>query len=160
MTLADVAVFSVNRMHVAETETALRSAGEEGYELFVLWSGKVLGGAFNVHHVHVPQQKSFQTERGLLVHVDGEALHKLNVWLFEHQEMLGVQVHAHPTDAFHSETDSSYPIVTTLGGLSVVAADFASHGLFHRSSAGYRLFRSGWEPIRRIHKSSLIQVVE
>jgi len=24
--------------------------------------------------------------------------------------------HAHPTDAFHSETDDSFPIVTTLGG--------------------------------------------
>ncbi|HEY2053445.1 MAG TPA: hypothetical protein VGH14_05875 [Solirubrobacterales bacterium] len=78
--------------------------------------------------------------------VDGDALHELNLWLYEHHETLAVQVHAHPTDAFHSETDDAFPIVTALGGFSIVAADFARKGLLCADTAVYRLSREGWLP--------------
>jgi hypothetical protein len=79
--------------------------------------------------------------------VDGVELHKLNMWLYEAGEVLGVQVHAHPTDAFHSETDDAFPIVATLGGLSIVAADFARDGVLTPQTAIYRLANSGWLPV-------------
>lgn len=78
-----------------------------------------------------------------MVRVDGDALHRLNVWLYQHQQMLGVQVHAHPTDAYHSDTDDTFPIVTTLGGLSLVVPNFCRRDLF-RGSAAYRLTPNGW----------------
>ena len=144
MSLTEVVAFTVPRQIIDETEAALRGAGDEGYELFVLWSGVQDGASFRVRHVHVPAQDSYRTRDGLLVRVDGEALHKLNVWLFENSEQLAAQVHAHPGDAFHSDTDDTFPIAAQLGSLSLVAADFCSYGLLDRTSAAYRLDANGW----------------
>jgi hypothetical protein len=144
MSLEQVARFQVPAVVQEQTESSLRAAGRDGYELFVLWSGRIAGDAFRVMAGHVPRQTSAKTRDGLLVRVEGEALHKMNVWLYEHEQLLGAQIHAHPRKAFHSETDDTYPIVTTLGGLSLVAANFCSRGLRHRSSAAYRLTPNGW----------------
>lgn len=143
---------------IEDTETALRRAGDEGYELFVLWTGVKEDVRFRVHHIHVPAQDSYRTEDGLLVHVDGQALHKLNVWLFEHGEQLAAQVHAHPTEAFHSETDDAFPIASQLGSLSLVAADFCSRGLLDPTSAAYRLGPDGWGEVPTLQ--SVIEVVD
>ena len=144
MTLADVEQFQVPATIVKQTEEALRSAGGEGYEAFVLWSGQQIGRLFTVRTAHVPRQDSYRLASGLCVRVDGSELHRLNVWLYESGEVLAVQVHAHPDDAYHSETDDTYPIVATLGGVSVVAAEFCREGLFSRSTAIYRLYQDGW----------------
>jgi hypothetical protein len=144
MSLEEIARFRVPGDVREQTETSLRAAGRDGYELFVLWSGRVTGDTFEVMAAHVPRQTSAKTRHGLLVTVEGEALHKMNMWLYEHEQLLGAQIHAHPRKAFHSETDDTYPIVTKLGGLSVVAANFCKRGLRHRSSAAYRLTTSGW----------------
>lgn len=145
MTLADVDRFIVPNQIVVESEEALRSAGARGHELFVLWTGLVEGNAFDVRTSHVPRQSSYHLPEGLLVRVESDALHQLNSWLYEHGEMLGVQVHAHPDRAYHSETDSTYPIVTTLGGLSLVAERFCAGDLLSRGSAAYRLTLRGWK---------------
>lgn len=143
MTLETVNRFSVPKKVVSSTERSLHAAGRDGYELFVLWSGQLDGSQFNVRTAHVPPQTSYRLETGLCVRVDGKALHQLNVWLFESGETLGAQIHAHPTGAYHSETDDTFPIVTILGGLSLVVPDFCRCGLFVRSAA-YRLTAAGW----------------
>jgi hypothetical protein len=144
MTLADVEQFRVPATIVAQTEEALRSAGAAGYEAFVLWSGRQNERLFDVRTIHVPKQNSYRLNSGLCVRVDGTELHRLNVWLYEAGEIMAVQVHAHPDDAYHSETDDTYPIVATLGGLSIVAAVFCRAGLFTPSTAIYRLYPDGW----------------
>jgi hypothetical protein len=95
----------------------------------------------------VPRQRSYKTPDGLIVRVEGEALHKLNVWLYEKRQLLGVQIHAHPSAAFHSATDDAFPIVTALGGISIVAADFCRSGLLTAQTAVYRLNASGWAEV-------------
>lgn len=145
MTLTVVRYFQVPRKIVEITEHELRRAGAGGYEMFVLWSGVIDEYKFIVSTPHIPRQESFRLEgSGLLVRVQGDALHKLNAWLYEAGQMLGVQIHAHPSAAFHSSTDDTFPIVTALGGLSIVAADFCEHGLLSKTTAAYRLFRQGW----------------
>jgi hypothetical protein len=141
--LAGVKQFVVSERVVAFTEDNLREAGQEGFERFVLWTGTLHEESFVVRHAHVPPQTARKTDDGLSVHVDGDALHKLNVWLYENAQLLGVQVHAHPTDAFHSDTDDSFPIVTALGGLSLVVPDFCRAGLL-RGAAAFRLRAKGW----------------
>lgn len=155
MTLADVERFEVPAKIVEQTEESLRSAGSEGYEAFVLWSGRQDGRVFSIRTSHVPRQDSYRLSSGLCVRVDGSELHRLNVWLYEAAEVLAIQVHAHPDEAYHSDTDDTYPIVATLGGLSIVAADFCRHGLFAPSTAIYRLYRDGWIE----QASDLIQVI-
>jgi hypothetical protein len=159
MTLEAISRFQVPVSIVSETEESLQDAGAEGYELFVLWSGTVDETVFRVQTAHVPRQTSYQTDEGLLVRVEGSALHQLNVWLFQNNETLGVQVHAHPTDAYHSHTDDTYPIITVLGGLSIVAANFARDGLLNRATAAYRLDHRGWRSVRKPARSPLIGVV-
>lgn len=154
MTLADVEQFHVPAAIVRQTEETLRNAGAEGYEVFVLWSGRQNGRLFNVRTIHVPRQDSYRLSSGLCVRVDGDELHRLNVWLYEAGETLAVQVHAHPDAAYHSETDDTYPIVATLGGLSIVAAEFCRAGLFTSSTAIYRLHSDGWTE----HPGDLVQV--
>lgn len=133
----------VPRDIVAGTERNLRLAGAEGYEMFVFWTGVCRRDTFVVQSGHVPRQTASRTEHGLMVRVEGDALHELNVWLFEHHEVLAVQVHAHPDDAYHSETDDTFPIVTTLGGLSLVVPFFCRGGLMENSAA-FRLSVDGW----------------
>jgi hypothetical protein len=145
VTLESVMQFVVPRHVAAATERQLRAAGGRGYETFVLWTGQPRGARFDVAAAHVPHQTSYKLKTGLCVRVEGAALHELNVWLFEHGQTLGAQVHAHPTDAFHSNTDDAYPIVTTLGGLSLVVPDFCREGLLD-GSAAFRLTPAGWTP--------------
>lgn len=147
--LDGVGRFHVRREILERTELALQEAGSKGCELFALWSGSVQGDTFFGTTVHIPDQKAFRLPEGLLVKVEAPALHQLNVWLYEHNETLGVQVHAHPTNAFHSSTDNTYPIVTELGSLSVVAPYFARDGLLTRGVACYRLTTRGFRRIRR-----------
>jgi len=144
MTLSEVQQFSVPARIVAQTEEMLRTAGAEGYEAFVLWSGRQNDTRFDVRTVHVPKQDSYRLASGLCVRVGGDELHRINVWLYEAGEVLAVQVHAHPDHAYHSDTDDAYPIVATLGGLSIVAAEFCRAGLLAPSTAVYRLQREGW----------------
>lgn len=160
MRLEHVRRFRVQRRAIASTTRTLREAGRAGHERFVLWSGRIDGDTFVVHTVHVPEQTAYKTKKGLLVRVEGEALHRLNMWLYEHEEILAVQVHAHPTDAFHSDTDDTYPIVTTLGGLSIVAADFARDGLLTSASATYRLSAAGWQHVPLAQVGPLVEVFD
>ena len=144
MTLVDVEQFLVPPEIVEETEEALKRAGSEGYELFVVWSGVQNGTLFEVRTPHVPHQTSYRLSSGLCVRVEGQELHRLNVWLYEAGETLAIQVHAHPTEAYHSDTDDAYPIVAALGSVSIVTPDFCRNGLFTNGTAVYRLERKGW----------------
>ena len=158
MRLDDVRRFDIAEVFVADTDGALREAGAEGYERFVLWSGTITGEIARIQAIHVPEQTAFKTDTGLLVRVDGDALHKLNSWLYENGETLLAQVHAHPTEAYHSETDDAYPIVTALGSLSVVAAHFGRYGSLGTGSALYRLTPDGWCLLRGRHRRKLLRV--
>lgn len=140
-----------------ETDTQLREAGRSGVERFVLWSGIVEGDAFYVRTMHVPRQTAYRLSEGLCVRVEGDELHRLNVWLFEHRELLAVQVHSHPTEAYHSDTDDTFPIVTTRGGLSLVVPDFGRAGVRGPGTALYRLGMSGWDELTPTSAQALLQ---
>jgi hypothetical protein len=129
------------------TDDALRRAGRKRHEAFVLWTGVVEGSAFLVRNAHMPKQTGYRSEDGVCVRVDGEELHRLNVWLFKHAEILGVQVHSHPTDAYHSETDDSYPIATTVGALSIVVPHYGRIGVRGGGIAVYRLNARCWNRV-------------
>lgn len=147
MSLSKVKRFVVPSRVIEATESQLRTAGRRGRELFVLWSGVIDGAECVLRSAHVPRQTSFELEEGLLVRVDGPELHRLNTWLYDHHESLAIQVHAHPTDAFHSVTDDTYPIVTAEGSISIVAADFCRDGLRSNATAAYRLKRGRWREL-------------
>ena len=96
MTLRDVKRFRIQASAICETVEAIRTAGQDGYEWFVIWSGQRDNDIFTVAKVHIPDQTSYKTYSGLCVRIDGPELHRLNVWLYEAQQVIGVQVHSHP----------------------------------------------------------------
>ncbi len=159
MTLQGVRKFRIEASVIRETEKAIRSAGQDGYESFVLWSGTRHGDTFTVAKVHIPKQTSYKLNVGLCVRVDGSELHSLNVWLYEAQQVIGVQVHSHPTDAYHSETDDTYPIATLAGSLSIVLPFFGRDGWESSDIAAYRLGQDGWVELTG-SLSDLIEVID
>jgi hypothetical protein len=159
VTLGNVTRFEVSEGLVHATEDALREAGSKGYELFVLWSGNPADETFRVEHMYVPTQQSYKLRRGVCVRVDAIELDRLNRWLYASHQILGVQVHTHPEDAYHSETDDTYPIVTLLGGLSIVAPNFCRGQLLGTDTAVFRLARKGWLPQSDWRADNLVEVV-
>lgn len=147
MTLQAVTEFHVPNEVVDHTAAAIRNAGDDGYEVFVLWTGVVQGREFMVRQHHIPRQASRHAAVGACVMVGGDELHRLNVWLLEHRQTLGIQVHSHPRDAYHSETDDAHPIVTLFGGLSIVVPHFGRDGLLGSGTAILRLTQLGWHEL-------------
>lgn len=139
------------------TDAQLRDAGRARVERFVLWSGTVEDDEFHVRTMHVPKQTAYRLREGLCVRVEGQELHKLNLWLFEHRERLAIQVHSHPTEAYHSDTDDTYPIVTTRGGLSLVVPDFGRYGVRGPRTALYRLSGAGWLDVPALEAARLLE---
>ena len=158
MTLRDVQQFRVQASAAWETEEAIRVAGAAGHERFVLWSGTHSDGIFNVTTVHVPRQSSYKLSTGLCVRVDGSELHRLNVWLYEAEQVIGVQIHSHPSDAYHSATDDTYPIATLEGSLSIVLPFFGRDGFRSHDIAAYRLGQDAWLELPK-PLSDLLEVV-
>ncbi|WP_428274382.1 Mov34/MPN/PAD-1 family protein [Candidatus Palauibacter sp.] len=140
------------------TDQHLREAGLDGYERFILWSGVVRDDRLLVRTSHSPRQIASSLAGGLCVRVDADELHRLNVWLYENAERLAIQVHSHPREAFHSDTDDAYPMVTTLGGLSLVVPDFARYGVRGPRTALYRLSNEGWQRIAPIDARRVLRL--
>lgn len=149
MTLEAVREFVVPLKLVDQTLEPLQEAGHHGYEAFVLWGGHLDGSEFEFVAVYCPEQTTSRGEEGLLVMVDGEALFRVNRAFYERGLILGGQVHSHPTDAYHSSTDDTYPLMTLAGGLSAVVPDFGDGGRERLSEwAWYRLVGAGeWAPV-------------
>ena len=158
MTLRGVRRFRIKANAIRATVKAIHSAGEDGYELFVIWSGTRDGDVFTVSNVHIPDQVSYKLDGGLCVRIDGCELHRLNVWLYETQQVVGVQVHSHPTDAYHSDTDNAYPVATLDGSLSIVLPYFGRDGWESSDIAAYRLEQDGWNELSG-PLSDLIEVI-
>ena len=127
-----------------QTQAHLRAVGLEGYEGMALWVGKPDGAQFNVLDVIIPQQHGHRTEHGLAVSVPGEELHRINMKLYRAGLRLIAQVHSHPTEAYHSDTDDEYAITTALGSLSIVIPDFAERSFRLDDCAAYRLSLRPW----------------
>lgn len=148
--LSDVDRFVVPRRVLKVTLKTLKRVGRSKVEGMIAWGGRREdGGTLRFHQAFMPAQTALQTAQGLLVHVDDEALHNLNVAFNESGLVLAGQAHSHPTDAYHSSTDDHLPIVTLLGGLSLVVPNFARRGFRDADSfAWYRLRAYGdWVPV-------------
>ena len=80
------------------------------------------------------------------------------MWLYEAQQVIGVQIHSHPRDAYHSGTDDTYPIATLEGSLSIVLPFFGRDGWESNGIAVYRLGQGGFVELTD-SLSDLIEVI-
>jgi hypothetical protein len=137
--LAHVKKVIVPSACVEEAHSHLRRVGHEGLEGFALWAGELNGDTFLVRANIIPEQHGLRSDLGVCVVVGGDELHRINVWLYEHDMTLIAQLHSHPNEAYHSTTDDTYPIATTIGSLSLVVPDFAREKFSLSNCAVYRL---------------------
>lgn len=144
---------------IEEAYAHMRKVGNHRLEGVALFAGRELDDVFKIETTIVPKQQSMQLESGLLYAVDSDELHRINVWLYENKMSLAAQIHSHPTDAYHSDTDDAFPIVATVGGLSIVVPDFARGPIEIESWAVYRLSReASWIELSNRDKLALIDL--
>jgi proteasome lid subunit RPN8/RPN11 len=134
----------VPRVVLDETQNVLRKYGAHGCEGFVLWVGTVSDSEATITRVVEPEQNSIKSESGVGYFVEQPALFQLAQLLRKEKLRLIAQVHSHPTEAYHSETDDRYAIVSEEGGFSLVVPDFARRAFAFETCAIYRLMRGSW----------------
>lgn len=151
----------VRRATINEMLGTMREFGSHGWELLVLWLGRIepMEGTARVVQAFVPKQKPITGEDGVGYFVGGETLFQLNRDLSETGLRLIAQVHSHPREAYHSEADDRYAIVTAEGGLSLVVPNFGNAPADPASWAVYRLQGSDWREMGPKEVGSLFDVV-
>jgi hypothetical protein len=156
--LADVEEVTIPPEVIAATLETLRAYGQKGFEGLVLWIGQVNGRSALVFQALVPDQESISSEDGVGYFVDGSTLFRLNRILASSGLRLIAQVHSHPTEAYHSEADDRYAIVTAEGGLSLVVPNFGWAPIDPSEWAVYRLSAGEWKYLERHQAEELIKV--
>lgn len=157
--LAHINGVIVPRRCVEEAHAHLALVGTQGFEGFALWAGTLVGDVFRVSDTIIPEQKGLRSDMGVCVTVDGSELHRINVWLHGRGLTLVAQLHSHPDEAYHSDTDDTYPIATTTGSLSLVIPDFAVAPFSLENCAVYRLLPPrGWVELSPEDASRLIVI--
>ncbi len=141
---------------------SMREFGSHGWELLILWLGEVdeESGIARVTRSFVPDQNPLSAEDGYGYFVTGDTLFKLNRDLAATGLRLIAQVHSHPHEAFHSEADDRYAIVTAQGGLSLVVPDFGDAPPQPADWAVFRLRDRDWLELTPQEIRALISVVE
>ena len=109
---------------VEETEKFLRHAGAQGYEGAVLWIARQLSEAFEVQRVIIPRQTASRW------HFDVPLDERIRIAIsLRENELVLLQVHSHPEEAFHSPTDDSKAMVDRQWALSIVVPHFCRDGM-------------------------------
>lgn len=117
---------------LGESYAAFRSCGRGERECVVLWTGPLnrpdlVDGV--VHPVHRAGRGGYE--------LDVPWLKRFWRQLRDEQRSVRVQVHTHPSEAFHSHTDDAFPMIQTRGFLSLVIPHF---GLGEPTLAGVALY--------------------
>lgn len=104
------------------TQAALRQAGDKKSEGLVFWAGILQGNEALITRCVNPSGHGTPVSAT----VTYRGLRELLSILREKGEFLFVQVHSHPEEAFHSETDDSEAISFKIGFISIVVPYFGA----------------------------------
>lgn len=106
---------------IAETFATLRSCGQFERECQLYWVGPWAEPRQLTHVVHPLHRSNWS---GLAI--DSDWITRFWSDLASRDLGVRVQVHTHPFEAFHSETDDRYPLLFDPGFLSLVIPNFAA----------------------------------
>jgi hypothetical protein len=160
MSFAEITNVRVPKTVAEEANDFLRHMGLRQSEGFALWVGERKDSIFQVDETVIPEQTGHITDDGVCVTVGPDEMHRLNVWLYENKKSVIAQLHSHPGSAYHSETDDTFPIATTLGCLSLVIPDFARHPFLLSRCAVYRLGNNAtWSFVPPLAVQQLITLI-
>lgn len=141
-------LYRLPRQIIAQTFEHLRECGRGRHECQILWLSSWDSPEAINEMVH-PRHKG---------HMGGFILDDawLNgFWLRLGREKIGirVQIHTHPAEAFHSQTDDEFPIIHTPGFLSLVIPDFALGPVgFERAYLTEIQANGRWQRVPNMHR--------
>lgn len=162
MDFQDITRIKLPRVCIKAAYNHIRQVGRERLEGVVLFAGTYNpeGKLFSVSETIVPKQVSVNIDQGLLYAVDGEELHRINVYLHSTKQILVAQLHSHPSEAYHSSTDDAFPIITKVGGFSIVVPNFGVEEFSLDKWAVFRLSEDGsWNELDLAKVKDIIEVV-
>lgn len=105
---------------LAQTFDHFRRCAQGGRECQVLWTSSWQRVSEITRVVH-PRHRA----HGAGFELDQAGLNELWLDLARRGDGIRVQVHTHPCEAFHSPVDDRFPIIHSVGFLSLVIPDFA-----------------------------------
>lgn len=140
---------------ISETFNVMRKYGRNYQESVCLWIGKKYNERFKIMEIIVPIQENSMID----FNVDSDELDRINRLLYQKKSLIIAQIHSHPSSAFHSETDDEFPIITTLGGFSIVIPNF---GFISESELNeikyFRLQIDGWRKMNNEEIGSVFKI--
>jgi hypothetical protein len=104
----------------------IRRCGLKNEEGFVAWSGVRANSKLVVKRAIVPNES--ETNHHNSVRFSDTAIESIADTILSRGELLIAQVHSHPFEAFHSDTDDKYPLLHRKGFLSLVIPYFGKYG--------------------------------
>lgn len=157
MTFENIKQVNIPLEIIQRTIAFLQENGLEGTESHCLWVGISRNTSFIVKEIIFPKQ----TKSAFSFMVSAEELDRINRELYNKKLELIAQVHSHPGKAFHSHTDNKFPVVTTLGGFSLV---FPYYGQTSKNDLKkcsiYLLTLYGWIKINKTEKKLIFKILE
>jgi len=124
--LLEIKTIKLPKKKIAKANKLMRYAGGKGVEGMELFAGKQDWNKYQGFETIITKQKSYKFEFFLMYAVNANELHRINEWLYKNRVSIIAQIHSHPNEAYHSETDEQFPILATIGGISIVVPRFAS----------------------------------
>jgi hypothetical protein len=139
---------------IDKTLLFLQKNGLEYHESICLWVGKSKGDLFEIKEVIFPKQinKYFSYE------VSSDEVDRLNIKLYKEGLRLIAQIHSHPHLAFHSNLDDKFPLMTTLGGFSIVIPNYGFVSGNIDEFEIYRLTKRGWVEINLLTTDLILEI--
>jgi hypothetical protein len=113
-------VYRIPRRMIEQTFATFRSCGENQRECQLYWLSPWDNPLVLTEVVH---PKHWSSRYGL--RIESDWINQFWNDLAERGLGVRIQVHTHPSDAFHSATDDAYPLLFDAGFLSLVIPDFA-----------------------------------
>lgn len=148
--------YVVHRDLVERTVFSLRSTGAGRREAVALWIGRMAPAAV-VERLVTPDQEA----GALHFSVPLQARLRLARELAASGEVVLVQVHTHPAEAFHSPVDDRLAIPQHIGGISIVVPRFALewNGDLGETSVNVHLGGGRWRELAPDEARRLIRVI-
>ena len=150
--------YRVPRAIVLATAQALRDESAGVRESVVLWQGRVLSETLaEITKLQVPRQITGP----LHFNVPLDERLRLVREVCKESELILIQLHTHPHEAFHSDLDDRLAITKHTGAISIVIAEFARrwNGDLLKSSVNRNLGGGRWIELPSGEVTTLFEIV-
>jgi hypothetical protein len=115
-------IYRIPKRIIEETLGFLRSQGRRGHEGVILWPARLEENFCTVAECLIPRQITSR----LMYRIPDDEVFRIIEYIAGKNLVIPIQVHSHPREAFHSETDDERAFVQHTNGISIVVPDFGN----------------------------------